>query len=98
MRKYSRQNLNVFIFVLKNIFIDHGNVKTLARWFSESKALTLEGKIKLLDYNKERKQSCHQLPEQFSIEKTAAKIIKNEASIHNEYKLLKGNLKRKRKG
>ena len=48
----------------------------LARFLSK-KTLTLEGKIKLLDSNKKRKQSCRQLAEQFNIEKTAAaKIIK----------------------
>ena len=53
------QNSNSFVFVLKNIFIYHGNVKTPARWFSEQKkALALEEKIKLLDYHKERKQNC----------------------------------------
>ena len=51
--------------------------------------LFLEGKIKLLDFNKERKQSCRQLAEQFNIGKTAAvKIIKNETSIHKDYELL----------
>ena len=45
----------------------------------------LEGKIKLLDANKERKQSCRQLAEMFNIGKTAAaNIIKNEASIRKE--------------
>ena len=44
------------------------------------KTLTLEGKIKLLDPNKERKQSCQQLVEMFNISKTAAANIKNEAS------------------
>ena len=69
----------------------------LARFLSK-KTLTLEGKIKLLDSNKKRKQSCRQLAEQFNIKKTAAaKIIKNEASIRKEYKLFKGNLQRKRK-
>ena len=53
------QNSNGFVFVLKNIFIYHGNVKTPAHWFSEqNKTLALEEKIKLLDYNKERKQNC----------------------------------------
>ena len=50
------------------------------------KTLTLEGKIKLLDANKERKQNCRQLVEMFNIGKTAsANIIKNEASIRKEY-------------
>ena len=63
------------------------------------KTLTLEGKIKLLDANKERKQSCRQLAEMFNIGKTAAaNIIKNEASIRKEYEEFKGDLKRKRKG
>ena len=57
----------------------------------------LEGKIKLLHSNKERKQSCRQLAEQFNIGKiAAADIIKNEASIRKEYELFKGNVKRKR--
>ena len=63
------------------------------------KTLTLEGKIKLLDANKERKQSCRQLAEIFNIGKTAAEnIIKNKASIREEYEECKGDLKRKRKG
>ena len=61
------------------------------------KTLTLEGKIKLLDANKERKQSCRQLAEMFNIGKTAAaNIIKNEASIRKEYEEFKGDLKRMR--
>ena len=60
------------------------------------KTLTLEGKIKLLDANKERKQSCRQLAEMFNIGKTAAaNIIKNEASIRKEYEKFKDNFKRK---
>ena len=63
------------------------------------KTLTLEGKIKLLGANKERKQSCRQLAEMFNIGKTAAaNITKNEASIRKEYEEFKGDLKRKRKG
>ena len=63
------------------------------------KTLTLEGKIKLLDVNKKRKQSCRQLAEIISISKTgAANIIKNEASICKECEGFKGYLKRKRKG
>ena len=62
------------------------------------KTLTLEEKIKLLDPNKERKQSCQQLAEMFNISKTAAANIKNEASIRKEYEKSKGELKRKRKG
>ena len=62
------------------------------------KILPLEGKIKLLDANKERKQSFWQLAEMFNIGKTAAaNIIKNEGSIRKEYEEFKGNLKRKRK-
>ena len=57
------------------------------------KTLTLEGKIKLLDANKERK-----LAEMFNIGETAAANIKNEASIRKEYEEFKGDLKRKRKG
>ena len=50
------------------------------------KTLRLEGKIKLLHANKERKQSCQQLAEMFNIGKTAAaNIIKNEASVCKEY-------------
>ena len=53
------------------------------------KTLTLEGKIKLPDANKER----------FNIGKmAAANIIKNETSIRKEYEEFKGDLKRKRKG
>ena len=67
--------------------------------FLTKKTLTLEGKIKLLDANKERKQSCRQLAEMFNIGKTAAaNIIKNEVSIRKEYEEFKGDLKRKRKG
>ena len=64
------------------------------------KTLTLEGKIKLLNANKERKQSCQQFEETFNIGKTGneASIIKNEASIRKEYEEFKGDLKRKRKG
>ena len=63
------------------------------------KTLTLEGKIKLLDANKERKQSCRQLAEMFNIGKrAAANIMKNEASIRKEYDEFKGDLKRKWKG
>ena len=61
------------------------------------KTLTLEGKI--LDANKERKQSCRQLAAIFNIGKTAAaNTIKNETSIRKEYEEFKGDLKRKRKG
>ena len=61
--------------------------------------LTQDGKIKRLDANKERKQSCRQLAEMFNIGKTAAaNIIKNEVSIRKEYEEFKGDLKRKRKG
>ena len=63
------------------------------------KTLTLEGKIKLLDANKERKRSCRQLAEMFNIDKMAAvNIIKNEASIRKEHEEFKGGLKRERKG
>ena len=59
------------------------------------KTLTLE--IKLLDANKERKQS-RQLAEMFNIGKTAAaNITKNEASIRKEYEEFKGDLKRKKR-
>ena len=33
--KIQYTNSNVFLFILKNIFIDHGDVKTPARWFYE---------------------------------------------------------------
>ena len=60
------------------------------------KTLTLEGKVKLLHANKEKKQNCRQLAEIFNIGKTAAaNIMKNEASIRKEYEEFKGNLKRK---
>ena len=59
VRKYSVQNSNVFVFLLKNIFIDPGNVKTQDSL--SKKTLTLEGKNKLLGSNKERMQSCPQL-------------------------------------
>ena len=63
------------------------------------KTLTLEGKIKLLDVNKERKQSCWQLAEMFNVSETAvANIMKNEASIRKECEEFKCDLKRKRKG
>ena len=63
------------------------------------KALTLGGKIKLLDANKEGKQNCQQLAEMVSIGKTAAaNIIKNETSIREECEEFKGDLKRNRKG
>ena len=63
------------------------------------KALTLGGKIKLLNASKEGKQSCQQLAEMVSIGKTAAtNIIKNEASIREECEEFKGDLKRNRKG
>ena len=55
------------------------------------KTLTLEGKIKLLDSNRERKQNLQHLAEQFSIVKTeTAKILKNESFIQKECKLFKG--------
>ena len=63
------------------------------------KTLTIEEKIKLLDANKKTRQSCRQLADQFRIGKTSvAKIIKNEASIRQEFERFKGNLKRNRKG
>ena len=87
------QNSNDFAFVLKNIFVDHGDVKTTAGRFTEYKMLNLRGKIKLLDFNKERKTKV--VSKVINIKKTAAvKNIKNEASIRKEYKLFKGNLKR----
>ena len=42
------------------------------------KALTLEGKIKLLDANKERKQNYWQLAERFNIGEMAAANIKGQ--------------------
>ena len=54
------------------------------------KTLTIEEKVKLLDTNKKARQSCRQIADQFSIGKTAAaKIIKNEASIRQEYERFK---------
>ena len=41
MRKYSIENSNIFVFVLKNISIDHGDAKTPARWFSEQKSVNV---------------------------------------------------------
>ena len=94
MRKYSIQNSHVSAFVLKNIFVDHGDVETPARWFSERKRLTFVGKIKLLDSNKERKQNLWHFAEQFNIVKTAtAKIFKNESFIRKEYKVFRGKTK-----
>ena len=58
-----------------------------------------ERKIKLIDVNKERKQSCQQLVEMFNIGKTAAaNIIKNEESIRKKYEEFIKDLKKKRKG
>ena len=58
----------------------------------------MKKKIKLLDANKKTRQSYRQLADKFRIAKTAvAKIVKNEASICQEYKHFKGNLKRNRK-
>ena len=55
------------------------------------KTLTIEEKIKPLDADKKTRQSCRQLAEQFRIGKTAAaKIIKNKASIRQEYERFKG--------
>ena len=65
----------------------------------KKKMFTIEEKIKLLDGNKKTRQSCRQLADQFRIGKTAAAIIiKNEASMHQEYEHSKGSLKRNRKG
>ena len=56
------------------------------------KTLSLEGKIKLPDANKERKQRCWQLVEMFKIGKmAAANIIKNEASIRKDCEEFKGD-------
>ena len=63
------------------------------------KTLTIEEKIKILDGNKKIRQSCRQLADPFRIGRNAAaKIIKNEASIWQEYERFKGNLRKKRKG
>ena len=63
------------------------------------KTFTIEEKIKLLYVNRKTKQSCRQLADRFHIGRTvAAKIIKNEASICQEYERFKGNLKRKKTG
>ena len=80
--------LFVFAFVLKGILYPSKGITSvtmskhqLTGYFSK-KALTLEGKMNLLDANKERKQSCRQVAEMFNIGQTAAaNIIKNEASI-----------------
>ena len=63
------------------------------------KTLTIKEKIKLLDASKKTRQSCRLPADQFCIGKTAAaKIIKNEASIRQEYERFNGNLKTNRKG
>ena len=99
MRKYSLQNSNVFVFLLKNSLLVMAISKHQIAGSRSKKALMLEGRIKLHDSNKERKQSCRQRPEQFNIGKTAAaKIIKNEVSILKGYELFMRNLKKKRKG
>ena len=92
--------LFVFVFALKGVLYPLAMSKHQFASSLTKKTLTLEGKIKLLDANKERKQSCRQLAEMFNIGKTAAaNIIKNEeASIRKEYEEFKGDLKRKRKG
>ena len=60
---------------------------------------TIEEKVKLLDANKRTRQSCRQLADHFCIGKTgAAKINKNDVSIHQEYECFKGNLRRNRNG
>ena len=54
--------------------------------------------MKLLDANKERKQSCQQLAEMFNIGKmAAANFIKNEASIRKEYEEFKGDFEEEEK-
>ena len=81
--------LLVFVFALKGVLYPlkditlthkHGDIKTTGSL--TKKTFTLEGKIKLFDVIKERKQSCRQLAEMFNIGKSAfANIIKNETSI-----------------
>ena len=67
--------------------------------FLIKKTFTIEEKIKFLDATKMTWQSCRQLADQFRIGKTAdANVIKNEASICQEYDRFKGNLKKKRTG
>ena len=88
----------LFLFTIypsKDMTLTHkyGDVKTPARRFCDKK------KIKVLDANKERKQSCRHLAEMLNIGKTgASNIIKNETCIRKEYEEFKGDLKRKRKG
>ena len=80
--------LFVFAFVLKGVLYPSKDITSvtmskhqLTGSFSK-KPLTLEGKMNLLNANKERKQSCRQLAEMFNIGQTAAaNIVKNEASI-----------------
>ena len=65
---------------------------------SLTKKLWRQRKIKHIDVNKERKQSCQKLAEMFNIGKTAvANIIKNEESIRKKYEEFKRDLKKKRK-
>ena len=77
--------LFAFIFALKGVLYPAMSKHQLAGSLTK-KTLTLERKIKLIDANKERKQSCRQLAEMLNIGKAAAtNIIKKEASIRKEY-------------
>ena len=83
------------VFLRFLLYFQHGHVEAPASRLSYKKTLTIEEKIKLLDANKKTRQSCRQLADQFCIGKAAAaKIIKNKASIRQEYERFKGNLKR----
>ena len=71
---------------MNNIFVDHDDVKTPAGRFTEYKMLNLRGKIKLLDFNKERRTKVLVVSKVIKIKKTeVVKNIKNEASIRKEY-------------
>ena len=81
-------NLNAVKIVLLQLlfYFQHGHVEAQIAGSLSKKTLTIEEKIKLLDANKKARQSYRQLTDQFRIGKTtAAKIIKNEASITQEY-------------
>ena len=62
------------------------------------KRFPLKKKSRSLMLTKREGKVCWQLADQFRIGKTAvAEIIKNEASIRQQYECFKGNLKRNRK-
>lgn len=66
----------------------------------EKKTLSLQDKVKLLDYKKDHpKKSCRDIAEVFKIGKTsAATILKNEDKLRKDYATFQGNQKRNRKG